>query len=380
MSLRLRNHYASKCSALASNVIIRSPSVIYIWHDLTETTAMKSFTRASLSVALILIFVASQTDAAEHESYSVVKTMALPGDGRWDYLTFDPSTHRLYIPRSSHVQVLDTQSGTVVDDWPGTEGVHGVALVPAKHLAFTSNGRSNNVSVIDLQTGKKIADVKAGASPDAIIYDEASDQVLVMNHRGGTITFIPVGDGKTFTPTELQVGGALEAAETDGAGHAFVNIEDKNEVVQIDTKAGKVMNRWPITGGEGPTGIAIDQKANRLFLGCGGNNKLVVMDATNGAILDTLPIGARCDGCAFDPATGDVFASCGDSTIAVAHADADGKYSIVQTVKTSPGARTIAIDPQSRQLYLPTADFEPAEAGKRPAMKAGSFKIIVVAK
>jgi YVTN family beta-propeller protein len=341
---------------------------------------MKLIAPLAWSFVLVVIVAPSALRATEAKEYSVLKTMSLAGEGRWDFITFDAATHRIYVPRSSHVQVLDTETGKVVEDWAGTDGVHGVALVQKKHLAFTSNGRSNDVSVFDLQTNKKIATVKAGSSPDAIVYDEASDKILVMNHRGGTITFIPVGDGQTFSPSELQVGGALECAETDGAGHAFVNVEDKNEVVQIDTTAGTVMNHWPITGGEGPTGLALDARNHRLFLGCGGNNKLAVMDSTNGAIITLLPIGERCDGCAFDPGTGDVFASCGDSTLAVAHADADGKYAIVQTVKTSPGARTIGLDPQAHHLYLPTADFEPAEPGKRPTMKNGSFKIIVVGK
>src|SRR3954454_13851802 len=154
-----------------TSIIVRSSFVTYVYAHREEISSMTLLTRISLSV-LVSVVLVSRVHATEHDGYSVVKTINVPGEGRWDFLTVDPSTHRLYIPRSSHVQVLDTQTGKVVEDWSGTDGVHGVALVPTKHLAFTSNGRSNDVSVVDLQTGKKIASAKAGASPDAIIYDE----------------------------------------------------------------------------------------------------------------------------------------------------------------------------------------------------------------
>ena len=148
--------------------------------------------------------------------------------------------------------------------------------------------------------------------------------------------------------------------------------------MQIDTKTGKVMNHWPITDGDGPTGIAIDVKNHRLFTGCGGNNKMMVMDAESGKILATLPIGPRCDGVAFDPATGEAFAACGDGTIAVVKETSPGKFEVTQTIKTKPGARTITVDPSTHKLYLPTAEFEPADQGTRPKMKPGTFQILVI--
>jgi YVTN family beta-propeller protein len=323
--------------------------------------------------------------APQAANYVLQKSIPIGGEGRWDYLTVDPASHRLFVPRSTHVQVIDLATDKVQADWPGTSGVHGVALAPERKLAFTSNGRSNNVSVFDLNTNEKLADVKTGAAPDAIAYDPASGKILCMNHRGGTVTLISLGaDGKRFTPEqltpeELQVGGALEFVVTDGDGHAFVNVEDKNEVVEFDTRSPKVLHHWPTGSGEGPTGLAIDVKRRRLFVGCGGNNKMVVMDSTSGNVLATLPIGPRCDGCAFDPGTGDAFAACGDGTVAVVREASEGKFDVVQTVQTKPGARTIAVDPQSHALYLPTAETQATAGATRPTMKPGSFQVLVVA-
>ncbi len=335
--------------------------------------------RLAFAVSLLLSFIPSLSKAAEGSAseWKVQKTFPVSGEGRWDFLTVDPAAHRLYIPRSTHTQVLDTHSGKVIADWPDTSGVHGVALVPGKNLAFTSNGKSNTASVFDLKSNAKLADVKTGDGPDAIIYDDASAKVIAFNHKGGSVTFISPAD-KEFTPHDLQVGGALEVGVSDGAGHVFVNVEDKNEVVEIDAKAATVLHHYPIAGGEGPTGLAIDPKNHRLFIGCGGNDKLAVMDSTNGSIIAMLPIGPRCDGCAFDPATGEAFASCGDSTLAVAKQGSDGKFTITQMVQTKPGARTIALDPVSHLIYLPSAEFEPAVTGQRPVAKPGTFQIVVV--
>jgi len=201
-----------------------------------------------------------------------------------------------------------------------------------------------------------------------------------MNHRGGTATLISIADdAKQFTPQELEIGGALEFVVTDDQGHAFVNVEDKNEVVEFDPRSAKVLNHWRTGTGEGPTGLAIDSKRHRLFVGCGENNQMVVMDSTNGNILATLPIGPRCDGCAFDPGTDSAFAACGDGTVAVVRKNGDGKFEVSQTVQTKPGARTIAVDPVAHVLYLPTAETQTATGATRPTMKPDSFQILVVA-
>jgi len=329
-------------------------------------------------VAFLLVTRAPAADAPSGE-YKVVKVIPVEGDGRWDYLTVDPDAHRLYVPRSSHTQVIDLESGKVAADWADTQGVHGVALVPEKHLAFTSNGRANAVGVYDTKTDKKLADVKTGTGPDAILYDPASGKVLAMNHRGGTITLITLGADNQFTPQELEVGGALEAGVTDGQGHAWVNAEDKNEVVEIDTKDAKVLKHFPIEGGTGPTGLAFDPAKRRLYIGCGENNVMAVMDADSGKVLGTVPIGPRCDGTAFDPGSNEAFAACGDGTMTRVTESSDGKFTGTK-IQTRPGARTIALDPKSHTMYLPTAEFDASKAGSRPTMKPGTFGIVVVGK
>ena len=199
-----------------------------------------SISNSCLAVILLTIGFSSLPALGE---WKVISTIPIAGEGRWDYLTVDPATHRLYVPRSTHTQVIDLEREKVVADWPDTNGVHGVAIIPDKNLAFTSNGRSDTVSVFDLKTNQKLTDVKTGKGPDAIIYVESSRKIACMNHRGGSVTLISIGDDSKFTTQEVQVGGALEFAAVDGMNHLFVNVEDKNELVQIDTKDAKVLTR-----------------------------------------------------------------------------------------------------------------------------------------
>ncbi|HEY1629066.1 MAG TPA: hypothetical protein VGF52_04350, partial [Tepidisphaeraceae bacterium] len=198
--------------------------------------------------------------------------------------------------------------------------------------------------------------------------------ILAANHDGGTITFV------YFFPKTLDIGGELEAIAIDGMAHAWVNVEDKNQVVEFDSKARKILNRFAITGGDQPTGLAIDPARRRLFIGCRGNRVLIIMNCDTGKILATLPIGQHCDGCAFDPASGDIFASCGDGTLAIIHETAPDKFAVVQTLQTKPGARTMCLDTKSHQIYLPTAEFDPAPDGGHATIKPDSFQILVVGK
>lgn len=336
------------------------------------------FAAAAISVAAASVVVADPTTQPSSASLKVINRFAVGGEGRWDYVTADAANHRLYVPRSTHVQVLDSETGKQIADWPDTAGVHGVALVADKNLGFASNGQANTVSVFDLKADRRITDVPVGKGPDAITYDAASGNVLVFNHKGGTITLISTDPDAKFRTQEIEVGGALEAGVPDGKGHAFVNVEDKNEVVEFDTKAGTVIAHWPLGKGEGPTGIALDPETHRLFVGCGENNLLAILNADTGEVIDSLPIGAHCDGVDFDPQLKQAYASCGDGTLAVAKEDADGKVTMGESVSTKAGARTISVDRTTHRIYLPTAEFGPAEGGKRPPMKPGTFEILVV--
>jgi YVTN family beta-propeller protein len=282
----------------------------------------------------------------------LLKTIPIGGEGRWDYICVDSTAQRLYIPRSSHVQILDLEKGTIIGDIPDTNGVHGVALAPEQNLGFTSNGRANNVSVFDLKTFKVSKTIKTGRNPDAIVYDPASKHILSINHTGGDVTVIdPAALDKD--PVTIAVGGTLEFAVADGAGHVFVNVEDKDEVVDIDSKTNQVVAHWPLSPGKGPTGLAIDIEHHRLFAGC-GNQKMIVLDSQSGKILAAVDIGRGVDGVAYEPTLGVAMSANGrDGTISVVKETSAGKFEAVDTPKTFKGARTITVDTAKHQALLP---------------------------
>lgn len=285
-------------------------------------------------------------------AFKLLKTLPLGGDGRWDYLCVEPESQRLYIPRSSHVQVLDMEKNLIIGDIPNTNGVHGVALALEQNLGFASNGRDNAVTVFDLKTLKVTKSIKTGRNPDAIIYDPASKHIFSMNHSGGDITVIdPAALGKDSVT--ISVGGALEAGVPDEMGHVYVNVEDKNEVVEIDSKENRVLAHWSLAPGTGPTGLAIDTAHHRLFAGC-DNQKMIVLDAENGKVVAVVAIGRGVDGVAYDPALGVAMSANGkDGTISVVKETSPGKFEVIQTPKTLNGAKTITIDLKRHQALLP---------------------------
>jgi DNA-binding beta-propeller fold protein YncE len=257
-----------------------------------------------------------------------------------------------------------------------------VALAPKLGRGFITDGGDNSVTIFDLKTLQTLGKIKTGERPDAILFAPASRQVFVMNHRGGTITVFPADtDLAKIAPTRtIAVGGALEGAAVDGTGHLYVNVEDKSQTAVIDIASLKVTHRWMLGTGEEPTGLAIDAGKELLFVTC-GNEKMVVLDAHSGRIVSTLPIGQRVDGCEFDPERDLAFASNGDGTLTMI-SDHDPMHPIlVGTVQTQEGARTLALDPATHRLYLPTAEFAPVPEGQKnphPAMIPGSFTIIEV--
>lgn len=327
-----------------------------------------------------------QTPAAAPQGYHVQKTFDVGGDGGWDYLTFDGDAHRLFVSRSTRVMVVDTESGKVAGEIPDTEGVHGIALVPEAGRGFTSNGRAGTATIFDLKTLKTIGTVETGKNPDAILYDPFSKRVFTFNGRSGDATAIDAAEGKAAGTIEL--GGKPESGASDGAGHVFVNVEDKSEVVEFDPKTLKVLAHWPLAPGEEPSGMAIDRKNHRLFVGC-SNQKMVVLDSESGKVVATCEIGKGVDANGFDEGTACAFASCGDGTLTVVHEKDPMTFEVVENAKTERGARTMALDPKTHTIYLATAKFEepkeaaPAEASggrRRPPMVPGSFKLLVVGK
>jgi DNA-binding beta-propeller fold protein YncE len=308
--------------------------------------------------------------------YKVLKKYELGGEGGWDYLTVDAEARRLYIARGSHVMVMDLDNGKVVGDVPKTAGVHGVALAPKLKRGFTSNGGDSTATVFDLPTLKETARVKVGTGPDAILYDPATDRVFTFNAGSKDATAIAADTGEVVGTVKL--GGRPEAGVADEKGTIYVNVLDKNEVVAFDAKQLVVKNRWPVEPGEQPTGLAIDLAKRRLFTTC-RNDKMVVLDADGGKVLGTVPIGKGTDACVFDAAAGLAFSSNRDGTLTVVE-EADGKYRVLANVPTQVGAKTMALDPKTHQIYLATAQFKEEQAGKKAAPVPNTFTILVVGK
>ena len=312
------------------------------------------------------------------EPYRFLKEIPIGGEGGWDYLTVDSPSHRLYVSHATKVVVIDTRTDAIVGEIADTPGIHGIALAPPLNKGFTSNGRENKVSVVDLATLKTLTKIDTGVNPDAILFEPGQGEIYAFNGRGQSATVINAGTGQVVATVPLS--GKPEFAQADPpAGRLYNNIEDKNEVTVIDTKTHAIAAHWPIAPGEEATGMDIDLAHHRLFVGC-GNQKLIVLDSTDGRVVADIPAGGGIDAAAFDPGTQFAFTSNGrDGTVTVVHEDTPDKYTVVQTLKTERSARTMAVDLATHRLYLASASFEAAPAGstKRPPMVPGSFKILV---
>ena len=332
----------------------------------------------SIVVSAIILFACSLTVPAQSE-WTVTKTLQIGGEGGWDYLTVDPQTHQLYVPRSTHTMVIDSATGKTIADIPGQKRAHGVAVVPQAGRGFISDGGGDGAVVIfDLKTKATLGAIAAQPDADGIIFDSASGRVLVVSGDGGVLmTLKPDVDPKTGKlEPPIALGGKPEFLAADGKGNAYINLVDKNEVVAVDLKLRKVTARWSVAPGGAPVGMSMDVKKRILYIGCRNPQKLIVMSVDNGKILAALPIGAGVDATKID---GDmVFASCADGSLAVAKETSPGKFEIVQTVKTPTAARTMGVDPATHLVYLPTSEFEAAAAGTRPRSKPGTFMIVVV--
>ncbi len=339
---------------------------------------MKTASHSFLVLGTILLILLVRVGAAE--PYHLLKEIPLGGEGGWDYLAVDPVGHRLYVSHASKVVVVDTRTDAVVGEIADTPGVHGIAIASQLGRAYTSNGRENRVSVVDLGTLKTLSKVDTETNPDAILFESGQSEVYAFNGRSRSASVIATGSGKAVET--IPLGGKPEFAQADSAaGRIYDCIEDKNEVVAIDTKTHSVVARWPVAPGEEPAGMGIDLVHHRLFLGC-GNEKLIVLDNTDGRMVAAIPAGRGIDAAAFDPGTQLAFTSNGrDGTVTIVHEDTPDKYSVVQTLVTELSARTMALDPDSHKLYLASARFETVPAGsrKRPPMVPDSFKLLVYA-
>jgi len=320
----------------------------------------------------------SAKSSTESGPYHVSQTFHVGGEGGWDYLTVDSEHKLLYVPRSTHTMVLDANTGKTVADIPGQKRNHGVAIVPSAGRGFITDGTDASVTVFDLKTYSVLGKLKAAEDADGVIYDPASGKVLVVCGDAGVM--IPISpdvdttSGKADAAVEL--GGKPEFLAADGKGKAYINLVDKDQVAVVDTKTMKVLGKWRTAPGGSPVGMSMDTAKRRLFIGCRKPQKLIVMDANDGKVLADLPIGAGVDATKFD---GDIFASCADGTLTVAHETTAGKFEVVQTLQTPRGARTMGLDPATHTLYLPTAEMEaPAQGQSRPRPKPGTFMVVVV--
>ena len=331
---------------------------------------------------LMILFVTALALAAG-PGYHVITTYKVSGEGGWDYLTADSDARRVYISRGTHVMVLDADSGKSVGDIADTPGVHGIALAPELGRGFTSNGREGTVSIFDIKTLTTSSKVKVGDNPDAILYDPATKRVFTFNGRSQDSTAIDAASGKVLGTIKLD--GKPEFAASDAKGEVFVNIEDKSELVAIDPNKLEVKAKWPLAPCEEPSGLSIDRKNRRLFVGC-GNKMMAIVDADSGKVLATPAIGEGVDATTFDAETGLAFASCGEGVLTVVKEESPDKFSVAENVPTKRGARTLALDAKTHNVFVVTADFGPRPEATadnphpRPPMLPDSFVVLVVGK
>jgi len=317
-----------------------------------------------LCVAAILILscasVAAPAPAAG--GYSVVKKISVSGQGGWDYLTVDDSARRLYVSHGTHVEILNVDTGESLGSIP-TKGVHGIALAPEFNHGFISDGKADTVLMFDLKTMKVLAEIPSLKDPDGIIYDDATKRVFAFNGESNSATAIDAATGKVAGTVDL--GGGPEFAAADGDGYVFDNLEDESQVLKINSRELKVEQRWPSAPCSSPSSMAMDRANRRLFVGC-RSKVMAVIDADSGQVITTLPIGDHVDATAFDAESKLIFNS-NEGTITVIHQDSADKYSVVETVKTAPRAKTMALDPKTHRLFLSTAE-------------NGQFEVLVVGK
>ena len=334
-------------------------------------------------VSILSVSLAAVALAAAGPGYHVVKTYKVGGEGGWDYLTADATARRLYISRGTHVIVLDLDSGKNVGDIPDTPGVHGIALAPELGRGFTSNGREGTVSIFDIKTLRLITKVKVGDNPDAILYDPATKRVFTFNGRSHDSSAIDAGSGKVLGTIPLD--GKPEFAASDAKGEIFANIEDKSELVAIDPSKLEVKSKWPLAPCTEPSGLSIDRKHRRLFVGC-DNKMMAVVDADSGKVLATPAIGEGVDATAFDDETKLAFASCGEGVLTAVKEESADKFNVAESVKTQQGARTMALDTKTHNVFVVTAEFGPPPAPTsdnphpRRSIVPDSFVVLELAK
>jgi YVTN family beta-propeller protein len=349
---------------------------------LSTRTALRLWLTVSVGAGLISGFVA---DSSAAQNMEVLQRWKLGGDGGWDYLTMDSANKRLFISRATRVDVVSVESGKLIGSIPDTQGVHGIALAAALKRGFTSNGRANSVTAFDLDTLKVIQEAKvSGRNPDAILYEPSGKHVFTFNGASKDVTVLDASS--LAIVATIPVPDKPEFAAQDGRGQIFVNIEsDPGQMVVIDTQKLNVKSTWPLPGCNSPSGLAIDSAHRRLFSVCDGK-VMAVTDAVSGKQAALVPIGEHPDAAGYDQKRGIVFSSNGEGSLSVVRQDSPDRYSVIQTVPTQRGARTMALDETTGRVYLVTADFGAAPAATaeqphpRPVLVPDSFVLLMVGK
>jgi DNA-binding beta-propeller fold protein YncE len=334
-------------------------------------------------VVVVLLCAASLAARTDARMYRVVNRIGVTGDGFWDLLAVDAATGRLFLSHGMVTDVVDTRAGKQIGAIEDTKGAHGIALAPDLNKGYITCGRDSSVAVFTLDSLRVIARVPVtGRNPDAIIYEPSTRRVFAFNGGSANATVIDAASDRVVGTVALS--GRPELPAVDGKGTVFVNLEDKSMVDVIDAATMKVTAEWPLAPGEEPTGLAIDPATRRLFSAC--NNKImIVMDADNGKVVATLPIGERVDGADFDPGLKRAYSSNGDGTMTVVQEVDENTFTVLENVATQRGARTLAVDTRTHHVFLPTAEFGPPPAPTaerprpRPTVVPGSFVVLDVA-
>lgn len=335
---------------------------------------MRIIVRIALALPLAACLLAPQVAAAE-PSYKIVKEVPLGAPDRWDFLTFDAATNRVYIAHATEITVVDATSGDVVGRIPGFDTSHGLAIVPSLGRGYADSGNTKSVIVFDLKTLKPITTLTAGEDADAMTYDAATGRIFVMDADGAEFTAIDAAENKTLAT--LPLGGKPESAVADGAGTVYANIASTQELVKIDAKTLQVGARWKLAQCESPHGLSMDTQTRRLFVSC-KNDTMQVVSADDGHVVASFPIGHGTDADAFDPVHKLAFSSNGDGTLSVVQEDGADKFTALGNVATRKSGRTMTLDPASGRVFIVAADIDPKTTNPngRPALVPGSAKLL----
>lgn len=330
--------------------------------------------------ALILaaLLVVSACSGQQSEGYHPMKSVPVAGEGGWDLVTVDSDARRVYVAHSSKVDVLNADNGEIIGAVQPLDGAHGVAIVKATGHGFATSGKSDSVKIFDLKTLALTGEIKTGKKPDFILFDSKTKHLFVFNADGDSATVIDAVHEKAIAT--IKLGGAPEFAVADGKGHVFVNLEDKSQMLGLNTRSLKVEKRWNLSPCVEPASLSIDRQNNRLFAGC-SNNVLAVIDAKNGKVITTLPIGDHVDSNAFDGRTHEIISSASDGTMTVIAQDDADHYHVAQTVTTPLRSRTLGLDESTHRIFVPSASFGPTPAPSaenpkgRPQVLPGTFNV-----